>query len=201
MVINSFHYTKLCICFSIKCLITVTALTCPFPFSNFILVESETRFGLYVIRETRGGVIFCPYCFLGGPSLRRPGIPHASGAMPQQRSAGKPHKRRPTAIDVERSIRCSHGTPKTTEKRETNTFSQRGLNWAASCECPQKTERRSFWTLNHPRRAQPTRPPPLVPGAREGRGGEAGREVCRQGRRRTALCAAGPLPPGGPAFI
>lgn len=39
------------------------------------------------------GRIFLPLLFSWVSSLRRPGIPHASRAMQEQRSAGKPHKR------------------------------------------------------------------------------------------------------------
>lgn len=71
----------------------------------------------------------------------------------------------------------------------------------ASCECPQKTERRSFWTLNHPRRAQPTRPPPFssLEAGKGGEGEQGAKSPARAGGAQ--LSPAGPLPPGRLGFI
>lgn len=65
------HAIKSWICFSVRCLITATALVCPFPVFNFILAQREKWFRCVCVIHGAQGGSFCPFCF--------PGCPHSGG--------------------------------------------------------------------------------------------------------------------------
>lgn len=139
---------------------------CPSPFSNI----SGPK-----VRSNSVWEDLLPLLFSWVSSLGRPGIPHVSGAIQEQPSARKPHKRHPIAINVERSIRWAHEThPIGPEKGEksllpkgetlvdllwvsTYTKHQAGEVWAAIFLNPQSS--------HTPRRLGLR---PLVPRGREG---------------------------------